>query len=158
MSTNTANHPLYQTGTHPETGEKIYLGSIRRSDIDVPEFPFFAEGQAAYTNVSADAVEALKNNKDKIHLIIFMGTWCEDSHVVIPGFYKLVDASGFPEERIAMFAVDQNKELPNHLPQAMNVHNVPTIIVMENGKEKGRLIEFGASGKWDQELTNIINS
>jgi hypothetical protein len=38
----------------------------------------------------------------------------------------------------------------------MNITNVPTIIVMKNGKEVGRVIEYGTIGKWDKELSDIV--
>ena len=158
MLSNTYSQPSYQVVTDSATGEKIYLGSIRKSDIATPAFPWYAESQRIYPEVNQEAVEALKTHKDKIYLIIFAGTWCEDSHFVIPKFFKIQEAAGFPEDRMAIFAVDQNKEMPNHLPQAMTVHNAPTIIVMENGREKGRLIEYGKTGMWDKELADIINS
>jgi len=29
---------------------------------------------------------------------------------------------------------------------------------MKNGKELGRVVEYGKTGKWDKELADIINS
>jgi hypothetical protein len=34
---------------------------------------------------------------------------------------------------------------------------VPTIIVLKDGKELGRVVEYGNTGKWDRELADIIN-
>ncbi len=39
----------------------------------------------------------------------------------------------------------------------MGITNVPTIIVLKNGKEVGRVVEYGASGKWDEELASLLN-
>ena len=35
--------------------------------------------------------------------------------------------------------------------------NVPTIIVMKDGKEIGRVVEYGKNGMFDKELGEIIN-
>jgi hypothetical protein len=35
---------------------------------------------------------------------------------------------------------------------------VPTIIVYKNGKELGRVVEYGKYGVFDKELAEIINS
>ena len=40
----------------------------------------------------------------------------------------------------------------------MNITNVPTIIVMKNGKEIGRVVEYGKTGKWDKELAEIVSN
>jgi hypothetical protein len=40
----------------------------------------------------------------------------------------------------------------------MNIINVPTIIVMKKGRELGRVIEYGKTGKWEKELADIIST
>ena len=52
-----------------------------------------------------------RNNKDKIYFLFFGGTWCEDTHFILPKFYKVQEASGFPESRITVFAVDRKKNV-----------------------------------------------
>lgn len=140
------------------TGQKMLKGMIQKEDIaSEPEYGWYEESQRIYSKPNAEAVEALKNNKDKIYLVIFGGTWCEDTHFVLPKFFKIQEAAGFPMSRIAMFAVDRDKKTLSPIAEAMDVTNVPTIIVMENGKEKGRVVEYGKTGYWDKELAEIIN-
>jgi hypothetical protein len=38
----------------------------------------------------------------------------------------------------------------------MGVYNVPTMIVMKNGKEIGRVVEYGKYGIYDRELGEIL--
>ena len=40
----------------------------------------------------------------------------------------------------------------------MAVINVPTFIVMKNGKEIGRVVEYGKTGQWDKEIGEVINA
>ena len=103
-------------------------------------------------------MEALQQKKDTIQLLVFMGTWCDDSHFVIPRFFKLADAAGFKDDRITLIGVDRKKTTISHLSEALNVKNVPTIIVLQNGKEKGRVIEYGTSGSFDKDLADILKS
>ncbi len=141
-----------------QNNEKMLKGFITKEDISTePLFMWYGESQRIYSNPDTAAVNALSRNKNKIYFIIFGGTWCEDTHYVLPKFYKIQEASGFPESRITMFAVDRNKKTTGSIAQAMGITNVPTIIVMENGKEKGRVVEYGKTGKWDKELTEIID-
>lgn len=137
---------------------KILKGIIDKNDLkNDTSFRWYAESQRIYPNPDTSAVAAFKNNKDKIYFIIFAGTWCEDTHFVLPKFYKIQEVSGFPENRITIFAVDRNKRTTGNIAGAMNITNVPTIIVMKNGKELGRVVEYGKTGKWDKELAGIIN-
>ena len=40
-----------------------------------------------------------KANKDKFTMLVFGGTWCEDTHNLWPLFYSLVDKSGYDEKK-----------------------------------------------------------
>jgi thiol-disulfide isomerase/thioredoxin len=138
---------------------KIFKGIINKEDLTgEPTFKWYAESQRIYPHPDTSAVAAFKNNVDKIYFIIFGGTWCEDTHFVLPKFFKIQEASAFPENRIALFGVDRNKQTLGSVAEAMNIINVPTIIVMKNGKELGRVVEYGKTGKWDKELADIINA
>ncbi|MBK7561052.1 MAG: thioredoxin family protein [Chitinophagaceae bacterium] len=118
-------------------------------------FKWYAENLKGYSPNTV-ALEGLTKNKDSIQLLVFMGTWCEDSHFIIPKFYSLLDAAGFSQDRVTLIGVDREKKTLSHLSEALNVKNVPTILVMKNGKEIGRVIEFGKYGLFDKELGEII--
>ena len=68
--------------------EKTYKGIISKETLlNDTTFKWYAQNLKGYTP-NASGVEAFKNNKDtSIQLITFMGTWCEDSHNIIPKFY-----------------------------------------------------------------------
>lgn len=107
---------------------------------------------------NAETVAALKKNNDSIQLLVFLGTWCGDSHFIIPKFYMLLDAAGFSTDRVTLIATDRSKKTLSHLAEALNIINVPTIMVMKGGKEIGRVVEYGKYGMFDKELGEIINS
>ncbi|MBK7291849.1 MAG: thioredoxin family protein [Chitinophagaceae bacterium] len=52
--------------------------------------------------------------------------------------------------------MDRAKKTLSHLTEALNITNVPTIIVMKNGKEIGRVVEYGKYGLFDMELGEIL--
>jgi thiol-disulfide isomerase/thioredoxin len=138
--------------------EKSLKGILSRESITSDTtFIWYADAQKIYTPYAA-AVEALQKNKDSVQLLVFMGTWCEDSHFVIPRLYKLTDAAGFSDNNISLIGVDRNKKTLSHLCEALNVTNVPTIIVMKKGKEMGRVVEYGKYGMFDKELGEIITT
>lgn len=141
---------------HPN--EKSLKGIISRQVLTSDtSFKWYNENLKGFT-VRPDAKEALGKNKDSVQLLVFMGTWCEDSHFVIPKLYSTTDAAGFPESNITLIGVDRKKTTLGHLTEALNVKNVPTIIVMKNGKELGRVVEYGKYGLFDKELAEIVSN
>ena len=142
----------------PDKDGKILKGIISVDILEKdPAFKWFAEGQKAWTPNEA-GVAAFKKNADSLQLIVFMGTWCEDSHFVVPKLYYMLDKAGFPRDHITLIGVDRAKKTISHLTEALNILNVPTIIVMKNGKEAGRVVEYGKSGLFDKELGEIIGN
>ena len=101
-------------------------------------------------------INAMEAAKGKLQFVIFGGTWCEDTQFIIPKFFKLQELSGVPDNTISFFAVDRKKKTLGNLADAFKITNVPTIIVMKDGKEAGRVVEYGKTGKWDAELAEIL--
>ncbi len=138
--------------------EKILKGEITKSDLaNNPAYTWYAESQKIYPVPNAAAVEGMRKNKDNVNIVIFGGTWCEDTHFVLPKFFKIQEASGFPDDRITIYAVDRNKKTLGTYADDYHITNVPTIIVMKDGKEVGRVVEYGKTGKWDQEFADIFS-
>jgi thiol-disulfide isomerase/thioredoxin len=115
--------------------------------------------RTSYNMYTADTaiLSALEKNKSKAHFVIFGGTWCEDTQFVLPKFFKLQEKSGVPDNAITFFGVNRAKKSLGSIAEAFDVVNVPTIIVMKDGKEVGRVVEYGKTGKWDKELAEILN-
>ena len=142
--------------SHDPEGNKILKGFISRQELaNDSSFTWFLQNQKDYTP-DQSALKALRANKDSINIIAFGGTWCSDTKYILPKFYVLSDASGLSPDRITLIGVDHNKKTIQHLSEAFNVTNVPTFIVMKNGKEIGRVVEYGTTGMFDRELGQII--
>ncbi len=151
-----SHYEIITDSTH--NNEKIWRGIVTKSDLENnPAFTWYAESQRIYPTPNAAAVEGLRKNKDNVNILIFGGTWCEDSHFILPKFFKIQEASGFPEDRITIYEVDRNKHSIGTIAEDLHVTHTPTIIVMKNGKEVGRLVEYGKTGKWDQEFADIFS-
>jgi len=140
--------------TYEASGTKIIKGFMTRTDLDTA-YAWFKQNQQGYTP-EAGALQAFKVNKDSINLIVFGGTWCGDTKGLLPKFYSLADAAGFSNDRITLIGVDRSKKTFHHLTDAFEVTRVPTFIVMKNGKEIGRVVEYGTTGMFDKELGEII--
>lgn len=118
-------------------------------------FNWYNSSQNAYTP-SADAIKTLEAAKGKVQFVLFGGTWCEDTQFILPKFFKLQELSGFPDNAISFIGVNRQKKSLGNLTEAFKITNVPTIIVMKDGKETGRVVEYGKSGQWDKDLAELL--
>ncbi len=140
---------------HPET--KILKGIISKDLIkNDTAFKWYADNQRTYTKPDTAIVGILRKDSS-VNFIVFGGTWCDDTRFILPKFFMLQEKAQIADKRITLFAVDRQKQSIGNITTAMNITNVPTIIVMKNGKEIGRVVEYGKTGKWDKELAEIVN-
>ena len=138
--------------------DKILKGIITRDLIaNDTSFKWYRQNIAGY-KPNEMVMNALKTKSSQLQLIVFAGTWCSDTKYILPKLFALTDAASFPQDRITLIGVDRDKKTISHLSEALGVINVPTIIVMKEGKEVGRVVEYGKTGVWDKELGEIINS
>jgi thiol-disulfide isomerase/thioredoxin len=137
-------------------GSKYLYGFISKYRIENdPAYNWYNSSRSSYTP-ERKVLNAMEASKSKIQFIIFGGTWCEDTQFILPKFFKLQELSGFPDSAISLLAVNRKKKTPGNLADAMGITNVPTIIIMKEGKEKGRIVEYGKTGKWDEELASLL--
>ncbi len=136
--------------------EKSLVGIISREALTSDtSFHWYANSLKGYTP-NSEAITGLKKNADSIQLLTFMGTWCEDSHYIIPKLFTLLDSAGFSASRFTLIGVNREKKTLSHLAEALGITNVPTIIVLKKGKEMGRVVEYGKTGMFDKDLTEIF--
>jgi thiol-disulfide isomerase/thioredoxin len=121
-------------------------------------FSWYGSSHKAYNANDTSILQAFAKDKNNIQYVVFGGTWCEDTRNILPKFFRLQEQAGVPDEKVTLIGVDGNKKTLGNLHQAMNIRNVPTIIIMKNGKELGRVIEYGKTGKWDKELADILKA
>ena len=73
--------------------------------------------------------------------LVFGGMWCSDTQNLLPKFFKTIDAAGIPRTQVKLYMVDEQKNSPDKLEKQYAVVSVPTFIILENGQEKGRVVE-----------------
>lgn len=151
--------PAYKTfnTVHESKNEKVLQGIISREIIEADTtFKWFPTNYK-YAQPDANAVEIFKNNKSKFKLIVFGGTWCEDTQNLLPLFYKLLDKSEFPKKKLTLVGVDRQKQSGNDLSAKYKITNVPAFIVLgADGQEVGRVVEYGKGNGIDKELAEIV--
>jgi hypothetical protein len=126
-------------------GNLNLLGNSQRSSLQQAPFgDWFNKNYADYTIDSATAQQLKPLLKDK-QFIIFMGTWCGDSRREVPRIYKILDYCGVKPSQIKLINVSNvdtlYKQSPAHEEKGLYIHRVPNLLVYDNKKEKGRVVE-----------------
>ena len=131
-----------------ETPPKI-LGECTVADLSAePYVEWFDRGRTEYTP-NAEVLEGLRTTElGGLDIEIIFGTWCGDSRREVPRMVELLDTLGFPAERLRLIAVDntdeQLKRSPGGEEAGLEIYRVPTIRVLRNGEELGRIVEHPA--------------
>jgi thiol-disulfide isomerase/thioredoxin len=140
---------------HPEAN--ILNGIISKYILinDTSYKKWYLPNQSAYTP-DTSILNAMERGKGKIQFVVFGGTWCDDTRFIVPKFFKIQELSGVADKDIAFFAVSREKKTLGNVAEVFKITNVPTIIVMKDGKEIGRVVEYGKTGAWDKELSSLL--
>lgn len=142
----------------PEGNLRVLKGTISKELLEADTaYTWYADNEKGYTP-PADVVASIQKQKDSVQFLVFMGTWCEDSHHIIPKFFRLMEAAGISSRQITLIGVDRQKKTHGHLTEALHVTRVPTIMIMKNGREMGRVVEYGKYGLFDKELGSILDA
>ncbi len=146
--------PKYTVVADTET--VVMKGVLTRNILEKEKaFTWMTENRK-YGSADAGAVKIFSQQKNLFTVLIFGGTWCHDSQNILPVFYRLVDKSGFPDNRITLVGVDRQKTAPHNWHNTWNITMVPTFIILQNGKEMGRVVEYGKTGNVEKELADIV--
>lgn len=139
-----------------ENGSKVLKGFIPVETLaSDTAFGWYASGIKSFTP-NAEALAALRAHKDSVYLLAFGGTWCDDTKQVLPKMLATFQAAGVPADHVTILGVDRQKQTIQHLSQAFHITNVPTFIVLRNGKEVGRIVEYGTTGLPEREIGQVV--
>lgn len=137
---------------------KVLKGLISRDLLaGDTAFAWYNGNRAAYSP-DLQVVSVLKSKGSQVQFLVFGGTWSENTKLLLPKFFSLLDAASISDKQLTLVGVDQQKKTFNHLSEDLHITQVPTFIVMKDGKEVGRVVENGRTGQWDKELAEIIDN
>ena len=136
---------------------KMLLGNqLKEQFLKAPYADWYVKEHDEYA-LDQKAVSELKKEKiGSYDIIVFMGTWCEDSHRDFPRLMKILEAVNYPDSKLTIIAVNRKKESPTGDESLYNLQKVPTIILKRYGKEVGRIIEMPTTGYIERDLVQIL--
>ena len=153
---NSCAGPSYSVSKDAETGKHIIVGELSWNQwkssagwdsyiddeyIPTPAITEFIAGEYA---------------KGNLEFIIVGASWCHDSEVGMPEIIEILRSAKVPFEEIIIYGVDKNKVEPSGYAKSVNIEKVPTLIIIRNGKEIGRIIEKPTKS-WEKDIYNILN-
>ena len=125
-----------------ENGDPIILGEQERATLQAePYNRWFDESYAEHT-LDTLTVSAIKDQLADTEVTVFMGTWCEDSQLQVPAFFKILDLAEIPSSTINLITLNEDKDQPEDLVAGQSITNVPTIMFSKKGEEIGRIVEY----------------
>lgn len=138
-----------------KTGKVLLRGLIKFDDMqDEAVYKWFGAGVSKY-QPKETAIEGLKKYNAPYKFVVFLGTWCEDSQILIPQLYKTLTLAGIDLHAVEIYGVNRDKEALNIESKLYNITRVPTIIVMHQFREVGRITE-SVSSSIEEDLLAII--
>ncbi|MCB0698297.1 MAG: thioredoxin family protein [Chitinophagales bacterium] len=146
----------YKKYTDEDTKELIYKGKMTFADLQKePEFKWYRDGVSSYTP-NAEEISTLKPVLKNYTFVVIVGTWCSDTHDILPKFRKVLQACNYPAEKVTMYGVDIEKKSLNKEEEKYHLKHVPTIIVYKDGFEVSRIVESLNFDSVEADLVHII--
>lgn len=121
--------------------------------------PFSQWFQQEYNDYTPNTEVIKKLKKEKVSsakIVVFLGTWQEESQREFPKIMKVLDVAGYPKNRLEIIALNSKNESPTGDETPYNIQKIPTIVVKKYGKQLGRIIETPKQGSWEEDLLNIL--
>lgn len=91
-----------------------------------------------------------------IAFLLFGGSWCGDTKAEFPKYFKLFSALKLPEQSVALYGVNRQKRESAGVAERWKVKRVPTLVVLKNGDELGRIVEY-PSETIEKDLLRILS-
>ncbi len=139
------------------TGKPILLGKVDRSGME--KAPYNEWFNATYSGYELDKTTLDKTDLKGVEIKLFLGTWCGDSQEQVPRFYKMLDYKKYPVKKMTVIALDNHpdrrKTSPGGEEKGWNIEYVPTFIVLKDGKEMGRIVEY-PKASLEKDLAAIV--
>jgi len=123
----------------PAAPERLLVGKISQGSL-FRDYPSFWNPYRDYTP-RQDAVERIAAVRGSYDLLVFFGTWSPDSLREVPRLLRVLDAAGNKDLRLALYGVDREKREGLGMAETFGIRNVPSVVVLRDGIERGRIVE-----------------
>lgn len=138
---NTFIFSAFSQGKIDQSGHLI--GSIKKSDFLRKQYKGWFEYNYKNYKPDSNVVDEISKNLKDVSVMCFMGTWCKDSRLETPRFFKIMEAAKFDfNKKFKMIALNRSKKTPDNQQKGYNIIRIPTFIFYNKGDELGRFVEY----------------
>ena len=118
---------------------EILTGLIDPHQLEA--YPWFEKNlEHVRYDLESEEIEVIAREIPQLCIVVYLGTWCGDTHEQVPPFLKLLELLPEPPLELRLFALDRAKTYPG-FTNTQHVEKVPTFIFLKNGFEIGRIVE-----------------
>ncbi len=122
-------------------GNKMLVGQLNVQLLaNDSAFRWFYTGVNDY-QPTKEWIDYIRYYRDSFSVVVFAGTWDVNSRELLPAFYRTMMAAGYPLNKIKLYGVDMQFHSLNGEAEKYKVTKLPTIIVLHNNEELGRIEE-----------------
>jgi thiol-disulfide isomerase/thioredoxin len=137
-----------------EKGRQVIVGKISWQQW---------QDSCGWKDFSAEGYEVTEEQKtelstlvsERIGFLLFAGSWCGDSESEVPIIYKIIRTIGLDDSRIQLIGVNRQKLDIEGDASNYGIERVPTLVVLKDGIELGRIVEFPKIS-WAVDLIEIL--
>lgn len=126
----------------------ILVGSVTRAELTAAPYSEWFDAQYARYQPDAASVERLRPLLGGVSIEAYFGTWCGDSRRQVPRLVRLLDLAAFDHGRLSFVGLSDRamefKQAPGHPEAKRRIHRTPTIVIVREGREIGRIVETPA--------------
>jgi len=128
------------------TGKVKLLGKSSYKRLTKAPFKsWFVKNEKSYAPESSTVVALQKELSIVDSITVFMGTWCGDSKREVPRLMKTLKHSGYDLKKVNIICLDNQfnnyKQSPENEQFGLNIRRVPTVLLHQDKKELGRIVE-----------------
>ena len=143
----------------PKNGRIVLKGPLTYTSLTrESSFDWLQSGMGSYSG-KPRKIKILKEQlaADKYQLVVFLGTWCADTHELLPRFFKVLQQINYPLDKVVLYGVERDKTTRSAEVKKYNVVSLPTFIVLDQaGNEKGRITE-SVNKSIESDLVKIVD-
>lgn len=139
----------------PKTSKPCLRGKITFRDIQNESVNKWFYKNANEYEPRDYAIRKLRSIHSPYRFVVFAGTWCSDTHDLLPKFYKVLNMADIDLHAVEMYGVNRKMKALNLEEVVYKIERVPTIIVFHQDRELGRITET-VSQSIEEDLVNII--
>jgi thiol-disulfide isomerase/thioredoxin len=138
------------------SGRPMLVGPTTTDAFSDSSFAWWYDSQYDMYEIDTVLADQFSERLAETYIYIVMGTWCGDSRREVPRFMKILEYSGYPDEKLVIINVDRSMTAEGVDVEKFDIRYVPTFIFYSGETEIGRIIE-SPEDTLEEDMSEILN-